>query len=243
MQRPNTPETTDGTETSKRAIRDWSEDDRPREKLMRLGAGALSNAELLAILIRSGSVKQSALDLSRDILQRAGDDLQKLGRLSLGDLTRFNGMGEAKAIGIVAALELGRRRKDSEPTERPSITSSASAFDLVRHLFADLSHEEFWIIALDRGNRMLDRCHVSRGGMHGTVADPKIIFKEALDRRASSIVLCHNHPSGQLRPSEEDIRLTRKLVEGGRLLDIQVHDHLIVTDQGYYSFADNGMLH
>lgn len=228
---------------ARRSIRDWSEDDRPREKLMRLGPGALSNAELLAILIRSGSTTQSALDLSRAILHRAGDDLHKLGRLSLGDLTRFKGMGEAKAIGIVAALELGRRRKAAEPAERPGVTTSASAFELVRHLFTDLSHEEFWIIALDRGNRLLDRCHVSRGGMHGTVADPKVIFKEALDRRASSIVLCHNHPSGQLRPSEEDIRLTRKLVEGGRLLDIAVHDHLIITDQGYYSFADNGMLH
>jgi DNA repair protein RadC len=245
MQRPDAPssldETLDGS--TKRSIRDWSEDDRPREKLMRSGAGSLSNAELLAILIRSGSTSNSALDLSRQILQRAGDDLHKLGRLSLGDLTRFKGMGEAKAIAIVAALELGRRRKDAEPTERPSVTSSVAAYELVRHLFLDLSHEEFWIIVLDRGNRLLDRCHVSRGGMHGTVADPKIIFKEALDRRASSILLCHNHPSGQLRPSEEDIRLTRKLVEGGRLLDILVQDHLIVTDQGYYSFADNGMLH
>ena len=245
MQRPApTPPTGDTVdESTRRSIREWSEDDRPREKLMRLGAGALSNAELLAILIRSGSTSSTALDLSREILQRAGDDLHRLGRLSLGDLTRFKGMGEAKAIAIVAALELGRRRKDAEPTERPSVTSSTSAYELVRHLFADLTHEEFWIIALDRGNRLLDRCHVSRGGMHGTVADPKIIFKEALDRRASSILLCHNHPSGQLRPSEEDIRLTRKLVEGGRMLDILVQDHLIVTDQGYYSFADNGMLH
>ena len=226
----------------KRAIRDWAEDDRPREKLKAKGAGALSDAELMAILLGSGSAEQSAVDLARTILDRWGNDLHRLGHCSWGDLVRFKGMGEAKSISVVAALELGRRRKNSEGTQRPLIATSAAAYDQFAHLVAELPHEEFWLLVLDRGNRLKDRCCVSRGGMHGTVADPKIIFKEAIDRRASAIVICHNHPSGQLRPSEEDIRLTRKLVEGGRLLDIAVQDHLIVAGQGYFSFADNGMM-
>ena len=224
------------------SIRDWAQDDQPREKLMSRGAIALSDAELIAILIRSGSTKESALDLAKRIMGSVSNDLFKLSRLGVDELMQFNGMGEAKAISIVAALELGRRRRSAEPAERASITSSASAYEQIRPMLSDLSHEEFWLVLLDRGNRLLDRCRISQGGMHGTVADPKIIFKAALDKRASSVILCHNHPSGQLRPSEEDIRLTRKLTEGGRLLDISVHDHLILTSSGYYSFADNGML-
>jgi DNA repair protein RadC len=226
----------------RQSIKNWAQDDRPREKLLKLGSAALSDAELLAILIRSGTTKASALDVARSILDRAGNDLHRLGRLSVHDLMKSKGMGEAKAIGIAAALELGRRRRNVEGVERPLIATSAAAYEEVRALLGEQPHEEFWILVLDRGNRLLDRCCVSRGGMHGTVADPKIIFKEAIDRRASSIVLCHNHPSGQLRPSEEDIRLTHKLCEGSRLLDITVLDHVIVTASGYYSFADNGML-
>jgi DNA repair protein RadC len=155
---------------------------------------------------------------------------------------RIHGVGEAKAMSIVAALELGQRRRDTTVAERPLITGSRTAFEILHPVVSDLAHEEFWLLLLDRGNRLLDRCRVSQGGMHGTVADPKLIFREALDRRASSVILCHNHPSGQLRPSAEDISLTRKLVEGGRFLDILVQDHLIVTAGGYYSFADNGQL-
>lgn len=206
------------------------------------GPGALSDAELLAILIRSGSVKESGLDLAKRIMGEVGHDLHKLGKLGVAELIKFNGMGEAKAISIVAALELGRRRRSTDAQERPSITTSASAHELIRSKLAELPNEVFWVILLDRGNRLLELRKVSEGGLHGTVADPKVIFKMALDHRASSIVLCHNHPSGQLRPSEEDIRLTRKLTEGARLLDIAIHDHLIVTSGGYYSFADNGML-
>ncbi len=209
---------------------------------MSQGAVALSDAELIAILIRSGSTKESGLDLAKRIMNSVGNDLFRLSRMGVDELTKFNGVGEAKAISIVAALELGRRRRSAEPSERASITSSASAYEQIRPMLSDLTHEEFWLVLLDRGNRLLDRCRISQGGMHGTVADPKIIFKQALDKRASSVILCHNHPSGQLRPSEEDIRLTRKLTEGGRLLDIGIHDHLIVTSSGYYSFADNGML-
>jgi DNA repair protein RadC len=226
----------------KLSIRDWARDDRPREKLMQHGAQTLSDAELIAILIRSGTTRESALDLAKKVLAAAGNDLHRLGRLGVADLTRFKGMGEAKAISIVAALELGRRRRAMEPAERELVASSAVAHELLRPLLGDLPHEEFWLLLMDRGNRLLDRCRVSRGGLHGTVADPKVIFKEALDRRASALVLGHNHPSGQLRPSEEDIALTRKLVEGGRLLEIAVQDHLIVTSGGYFSFADNGMM-
>ena len=224
------------------SIKDWAQDDRPRERLLKQGAGALSDAELLAILIRSGTTKASAIDVARSILGRVGDDLHRLGRLSVHDLMRTKGLGQAKAVGIVAALELGRRRRAVEGTVRPLIATSNTAYEEIRAVLAEQPHEEFWVLMLDRGNRLMERCCVSRGGMHGTVADPKIIFKEAIDRRASSMVLCHNHPSGQLRPSEEDVRLTRKLVDGGRLLDIGILDHLIVTTNGYYSFADNGML-
>lgn len=224
------------------SIKNWAEDDRPREKLVKLGPGALSDAELLAILIVSGNTRSSALDIGRNILDLASRDLHRLGRLGVRDLMKANGVGMATATKIAAALELGRRRRAAEGTVRPLVATSTAAFEEIRAVLGEQAHEEFWILALDRGNRLMDKFCVSKGGMHGTVADPKIIFKEALDRRASSVVLCHNHPSGQLRPSEEDIRLTRKLVEGGALLDIGVLDHLIVTSSGYYSFADNGML-
>ncbi len=230
-----------GTET-KLSIRDWAADDRPRERLLKLGAKALSDAELVAILIRAGTPKDSALDLAKIIMNRAGNDLHKLAATSITELMKINGVGEAKALSIVAALELGQRRRAQAIEERPQVHASQSAFDLLRPLVADLPHEEFWLLLLDRGNRLLSHCRVSEGGMHGTVADPKRIFREALERRASSVVLCHNHPSGQLRPSSEDIALTKKLVDGGRLLDITVQDHLIITVSGYYSFADNGQL-
>ncbi|MCC6938761.1 MAG: DNA repair protein RadC [Flavobacteriales bacterium] len=223
-------------------IRDWAKEDRPREKLMGLGARSLSDAELMAILIRSGSAQESALDLSKKILAKVGNDLHRLAGLGVQDLMKHKGMGEAKAMSILAALELGRRQRTTDRPERPSVTTSAIAHDLMREKLADLPHEEFWLLLLDRGNRLIERTPVSRGGLHGTVADPKIIFKLALDVRASCIVLCHNHPSGQLRPSEEDIKLTRKLVDGARLLDITVQDHLIIAGGGYYSFADNGMM-
>lgn len=223
-------------------IREWAADDRPREKLLKLGAQALSDAELIAILIRSGTRTESALDLAKRILAKSGNDLHRLGTLDTKELMAHKGMGEAKALTITAALELGRRRRATDAAERASVTSSAIAFELIRGKIADLPHEEFWLILLDRGNRLLDLAKVSSGGLHGTVVDPKMLFKAALEKRASCLLLCHNHPSGQLRPSEEDIKLTRKLVEGARLLDIQVQDHLIVGATGYYSFADNGML-
>lgn len=227
---------------SKLTIPEWSKDDRPRERLLARGVKALSDAELVAILIRSGTPTDSALDLARIILSQADNDLHKLAGLGVNELMRIHGVGEAKAMSIVAALELGQRRRDLNVSQRPLIVDSRSAFELLQPVLGDLPYEEFWLLLLDRGNRLINRYQVSQGGMHGTVADPKRIFKEALDQRASAVILCHNHPSGQLRPSTEDIMLTRKLVEGGRFLDIVVQDHLIVTSSGYYSFADNGQL-
>ncbi|MBP6312196.1 MAG: DNA repair protein RadC [Flavobacteriales bacterium] len=233
----------DSLRETKLSIRDWAKSDRPREKLMTLGAGSLSDAELIAILIRSGNTNDSALEVAKKIMASVGNDLHRLARLGVHDLTKFNGVGEAKAISIAAALELGRRRKDGAQQERFHVISSVSAYEFLRPFMADLQHEEFWVLFLDRGNRYLDHQCISKGGMHGTVADPKVIFKATLDRKAVCIVIAHNHPSGQLRPSEEDIKLTKKVVEGGRLLDVQVQDHLIITSSGFYSFADNGMLY
>lgn len=227
---------------AKLSIPEWSAADRPRERMLAQGAKALSDAELIAILIRSGTPKDSALDLARVILNKADNDLHKLAALSVAELMKVKGVGEAKALSVAAALELGQRRRDTILEVRPLIASSQHAFDLLQPLVADLPHEEFWLLLLDRGNRLLERTKVSQGGMHGTVADPKLIFRSALEKRASSVILCHNHPSGQLRPSQEDIVLTKKLVEGGRFLDIVVQDHLIVATTGYYSFADNGQL-
>ena len=229
---------------TKLSIRDWAKEDRPRERLMKQGPKALSDAELIAILLRSGTPKDSALDLAKSILNRTKNDLGKLAALSTSDLLKFKikGVGQTKAVTIIAALELGLRRRETVPEERPRITVSIHVDELLRPRIADLRFEEFWIVLMDRGSRLIETLRVSEGGVHGTVADPKRIFKEALDRNASVVVLAHNHPSGQNRPSEEDISLTKKLVEGGRLLDIAVNDHLIITANGYFSFADNGMI-
>ncbi|MCO6481576.1 MAG: DNA repair protein RadC [Flavobacteriales bacterium] len=224
-------------------IRDWSKEDRPRERLLAQGAKALSDAELVAILLRSGFKDQTALDLAKALLVDAGNDLNRLAARTPAELMRRKGMGMAKALAVVAALELGHRRRERTSPERVPIHTSRSAYDELRSQIADLPHEEFWMLLLDRGLRLIDRRKVSSGGIHGTVADPKLIFRVALDAGASCIVVAHNHPSGQLRPSEEDIRLTRKLVEGGRMLDILVQDHLIITAEGYYSFADQGQMH
>jgi len=223
-------------------LKDWAEGDKPREKLMALGVKALSDVDLLAILLRTGTGDSTAVDVARDLLARHGNDLGRMGRATVADLRKVKGVGTVKALTIAAALELGMRRREAHGRDRARVSTSADAYDLVRGRIADLATEEFWLIVLDRGLRLVDLCRISAGGMHGTVADPKVIFKESIDRRASAIILCHNHPSGQLRPSEEDIRLTRKLVEGGRLIEIAVQDHLIVTSAGYYSFADNGMM-
>jgi len=222
-------------------IRSWAEDDRPREKLLLKGKAALSDAELIAILIGSGSTSETAVDLSKRILQSLNNQLSELGRLSVKDLTKFKGIGEAKAISIIAAMELGRRRKESEPEKRQKITSSRSAFDIFYPHLCDLNHEEFWVLYLNRANEVIGKENVSKGGISGTIVDPKVVFKAAVQFLASAIVLAHNHPSGQLKPSQADHQLTKKLKDAGIALDIPVLDHLIIGDGNYYSFADEGV--
>jgi DNA repair protein RadC len=221
-------------------ITTWAEEDRPREKLLAQGRRSLSDAELIAILIGSGSRSESAVDLSKRILQAYENNLNTLGKLSVQELSKFKGIGEAKAISIIAALELGRRRKEVDTPVLTSIFSSSDIFNVLESYFADLLHEEFWIILLNKRNAILNKILISKGGLAGTVADPKIIFKAALEHNAASIILAHNHPSGNLKPSSADIRLTKKLVEAGNMLDISILDHVIFCDKKYYSFADAG---
>jgi len=223
-------------------IKNWSPDDRPREKLMLKGKSALSDAELIAILLGSGTSSMSAVDLAKKVLQPAGNNLHELARLTVKDLVKIKGIGEAKALTIVAALELGRRRKELENHEKPKITGSRDAYDLLKADLLDIAHEEFWIVLLNRANRVIKKSQISQGGVAGTVADPKIIFKLALDELASGIILAHNHPSGNLTASQADLDLTKKLREAGKLLDIQVLDHIIVAGQKYLSFADEGFM-
>lgn len=230
-------------DVSKLSIKAWAEDDRPREKLLIKGRSALSDAELIAILIGSGTREVSAVELSQHILNSVNNDLHELGRKQVTDLMKFKGIGEAKAITIAAALELGRRRKSAEHQNRRKITASQHAYEEMLPVYQDLPHEEFWILLLNRSNKVMKRVPISRGGVSGTVADPKLIFKPALDALASSMILSHNHPSGNLSPSRQDIELTRKMIQAGKVLDIAVLDHIIVTDNGYYSFADEGQMH
>ena len=223
-------------------IKSWSPEDRPREKLLLKGKSALSDAELIAILIGSGTSSLSAVEVAKKVLQQSTNNLHDLAKLSIKELTKTKGIGEAKAITIVAALELGRRRKDLEPDEKPKISGSKDVFELLKADLQDLPHEEFWVLLLNRANRVTKKCQISQGGVAGTVADPKIIFKLALEELASGIILAHNHPSGNLSASQTDINLTKKLKEGGKLLEIQVLDHIILAGQKYYSFADEGMI-
>ncbi len=223
-------------------ITDWAVEDRPRERLWNKGPSSLSDAELLAILIGSGTRNSSALDLARELLALAGNSLGQLGRLSAGEIRKIRGMGEAKAVTIAAALELGRRRKMAEAAENPQIRSSSDVFSIVSPLMEDLTHEEFWILFLNRANRVTGRMKISQGGVSGTVTDVRIVMKKAIETLASGLVICHNHPSGNTSPSDSDIRITQKIKEAGALMDIQLLDHLIVAGTDYYSFADNGAL-
>jgi DNA repair protein RadC len=227
---------------NKISIKSWAEEDRPREKLSSQGRRALTDAELIAILIGSGSRSESAVELSKRILHHYGNDLNNLGKASINELSRFKGIGEAKAISIIAALEIGRRRNDTEVKIADNINGSKDAFNIMRRHFMDLNHEEFWIVLLTRSGKVIAKELISKGGLTGTVADPKIIFNMALQHNAASIVLTHNHPSGNLTPSQLDIDLTKKIANAGKLLDINVLDHLIITNEGFYSFADEGVI-
>ena len=224
------------------SIKSWAEEDRPREKLLLKGKAALSDAELIGILLGSGSAALSAVDLAKLVLSHNEHNLDRLARLSVHDLMKYKGIGEAKAISIVSALELGRRRKEAAPEKKPKITCSKDVYNLMKPSLLDLSHEEFWVIILNRSNQVIARQPVSSGGVSGTVADPKMIFKKALDYLASSIILVHNHPSGNINPSEADKQLTNKMKEAGKFLDIPVLDHVIFTDTNFFSFADEGLL-
>ena len=223
------------------SIKYWAEDDKPREKLMLKGKAALSDAELIAILIGSGNRDESAVDLSKRILASV-ENLNALGKLSLQQLTNFKGIGEAKAISIIAAMELGRRRRAEETVELTKITSSRIAYEIMQPIIGELPHEEFWILVLNRANFVTSKHLVSRGGQSGTIADPKIIFKIAIENNAANIVLAHNHPSGNLKASAADINLTKKMVQAGLLLEIPIYDHLIITDNSYLSLADESLM-
>ncbi len=227
---------------NKISIKSWAEEDRPREKLLAHGRRMLTDAELIAILIGSGSRDESAVELSKRMLHHHKNDLNALGKLSVDDLVKFKGIGEAKAITIIAALELGRRRGDTALEERPKISSSKDVYKCLAPSLSDLNHEEFWILILNKGNLVTGKFLISKGGVAGTVADPRIIFQTALEAKAANIILAHNHPSGQLKPSQQDIDLTKKLQNAGKFLDIAVLDHLIFGEKGYFSFADEGYL-
>ncbi len=223
-------------------IKSWSEDDRPREKMMMKGRLALSDAELIAILIGSGTRELSAVQLSQSILSKAENNLNNLSRFSVYDLMKFKGIGEAKAISIFSALELARRKSAAVKDKRPKIKSSKDAFNELMGEFLDLSHEEFYILLLNRANEVIGKEQISKGGVAGTVADGKIIFSHALSKKASGIILAHNHPSGSLNPSEADLHLTKRLVLFGKYIDLEILDHLIFSDNNYFSFADEGLM-
>ncbi len=223
-------------------IKDWAINDRPREKLAEKGQAALSDAELLAIILGSGSANESAVDLAKRILASAGNNLVELSRLGIPELKRFKGVGEAKSINILASLELGRRRRQSETLKRNPIKSSRDIFELMHPILADQVFEEFWVITLTRANKVKNTFRISEGGIGGTLADPKKIFKKAIDDNASALIICHNHPSGNRFPSDSDKDITRKCVDAGKFLDLPILDHVIIAQESFYSFADEGLI-
>ena len=229
-------------EYKKLVIKEWAVEDRPREKLSKNGSRSLSDAELIAILIGSGNLDETAVELSRRILASVDNNLNELGRKSIEYLQTYKGIGEAKAITIVAALELGKRRKESEIKNKSKITGSKDVADYFQSMLGDLNHEEFWILLLDRGNKIMDSFRISEGGISGTVIDVRKILKVAIEKQASSIILCHNHPSGTLQASDADLKITRKITDASKIMDISVLDHVIIGNDKYYSFADEGIL-
>ncbi len=223
-------------------IKSWAEDDRPREKLVVKGRQALSDAELLAILLSSGNRDETAVQLAQRILREHKNSINELAKLHLNDLKRYKGVGEAKAVTIAAALEMGRRRTDESLEQKTKITSSKTAYDVIKSKLSDLPHEEFWVIFMNRRNSIIKTECISKGGVSGTVVDVRLILRSALENLTSSIILCHNHPSGNLRPSQEDLSLTKKVKEAAKLMDMTLQDHLIIGEHAYYSFADEGIL-
>ncbi|WP_062062106.1 RadC family protein [Aquimarina longa] len=224
------------------SIKEWSENDRPREKLIAKGKNTLTDAELIAILIGSGNREESAVALSKRILASVDHKINALGKLSVHQLMHFKGIGEAKAITIVAGMELGRRRREENVVSIPKITSSKDAFHLLYPIIGDLEHEEFWVLFLNNANKVIQKKQISVGGKTGTLVDARIVFKSALEYNATSIVIGHNHPSGAVQPSQSDKILTQKLKQAGLTLDIKLIDHLVVTEKSYFSFADESIL-
>ena len=223
------------------SIKSWNVEDRPREKLLIKGISSLSKTELVAILIGSGNKNESAVDLSKRILASVDFSLHELGKLTVNKLIEFKGIGEAKAITIAAALELGRRRRTEEAVELKKITSSKAVFEIMQPIIGELPHEEFWVLYLNNSNKVIYKSQISKGGLTGTLVDTRIVFKMALEHNATSIILSHNHPSGKLQASDADIQITKKLKEAGKSLDIQILDHVIITEHSYFSFADEGI--
>jgi len=226
----------------KLTIKSWAIDDRPREKLVAKGKSALSDAELIAILIGSGNREESAVALSKRMLQSVDGNINELAKLSVEKLTTFKGIGEAKAISIITALELGKRRQLETAMEKPKITSSVAVFNLLQPIIGDLEHEEFWVLFLNNSNKVVAKNQISKGGLTATVVDVRLLFKRALELAAVAIIVCHNHPSGKLQPSDADQQLTQKINEAGTTLDIKLLDHLIITEKAYFSFADENLL-
>lgn len=224
------------------SIKNWKEDDRPREKLLLKGKNALSDAELIAILLGSGSRNESAVELSKRILMSVQNNLNALGKLSTEQLMSFKGIGEAKSVSIITALELGRRKRLEDALIQPKITSSKSVFEIMQPIIGELPHEEFWILYLNNSNKILQKYQISKGGLTGTLVDARLVFKKAMEIGATAIILAHNHPSGTLKPSQADKQLTNKIKIAGETLDIKVFDHLIITNEGYFSFADENEL-
>ncbi len=227
---------------TQKSIKTWAVEDRPREKLATKGPRALSNAELIAILIGSGNRHQSAVDLAKDILEKANNNLADLGRFYIQDFMKFPGIGEAKAISIAAALEIGRRRMTSKASDKITIRSSRDSFEAIKGYFWDLNHEEFWVFLLNRGNQITHHFLISKGGVAGTVVDVKIIFKYAIDHLASGILVAHNHPSGRPKPSGSDQKITDRIKDAGKIMDVQLVDHIILAGNEYFSFSDSGLL-
>ncbi len=223
-------------------IKAWAEDDRPREKLIAKGRHALSDAELLAILLTSGNKNETAVQLAQRILNDNQNSIHQLAKLQITDLKKFKGIGEVKAVTIAAALEIGRRRTEKIVEEKQKIISSKQAYDILKSKLTDLPYEEFWVIFMNRRNSVIRTECISRGGISGTVVDVRLILKPAIEYLASGIILSHNHPSGNLKPSHEDILLTKKVKEAAKLIDVSLQDHIIIGDSSYMSMADEGLM-
>lgn len=224
------------------SIKNWSDDDKPREKLLNKGRSALSDAELIAILIGSGSRSESAVELSKRILSSVDNNLNELGRLTINQLMQFKGIGEAKAVAIAAALEVGRRRRGEDALKVTKITSSKDAFEVLQPIIGELEHEEFWVLYLNNSNKILYKAQLSKGGITGTLVDVRILMKQSLELGAVGLILAHNHPSGTLKASNADKQITQKIKRASESLDIKILDHLIITQKDYFSFADNQLL-